>query len=149
MNDIRLNGILKRFKPLTNIFIGVFGKNELKATSYPFCLISNESNYGTKGTHWVALYFDVAGNCDYFDSYGQPPKKEIQDFMNKHAKSIQVNTKQFQSIDSDVCGQYCIYFLTKRALHHSMHEILSVFNENRHNENDVYVLDFIHNKFNC
>ena len=113
MNDIRLNSILKRFKPLTNIFIGVFGKNELKATSYPFCLISNESNYGTKGTHWVALYFDVAGNCDYFDSYGQLPKKEIQDFMNKHAKSIQVNTKQFQSIDSDVCGQYCIYFLTK------------------------------------
>ena len=30
-----------------------------------------------------------------------------------------------------------------------MHEILSVFTEIRHNENDVYVLDFIHNKFNC
>ena len=103
MNDIRLNSSLKRFEPLTNIFIGVLGKNELKAASYPFCLISYESNYGTKGTHWVALYFDVAGNCDYFDSYGQLPKKEIQDFMNKHAKSIQVNTKQFQSIESDVC----------------------------------------------
>ena len=79
----------------------------------------------------------------------QPPKKEIQDFMNKHAKSIQVNTKQFQSIESDVCGQYCICFLTKRALKHKMHEILSVFNKNRRNENDVYVLDFIHNNLNC
>ena len=69
--------------------------------------------------------------------------------MNKHGKGIQVNTKQFQSIDSDVCGQYCIYFLTKRVLHHKMHEIISVFNENRRNENDVYVLDFIHNKFTC
>ena len=149
MNDIRLNSILKCFKPLTNIFIGVFGKNELKAVSYPFCLISNESNYGTKGMHWVALYFDVSGNCDYFDSYGQPPKKEIQEFMNKHAKSIQGNTKQFQNIDSDFCKQYCIYFLTKRALQNKMHEILRVFTENRCNENDVYVLDFIHNKFNC
>ena len=147
MNDIRLNSILRRFKPLTNIVIGVFGKNELKMTSYPFCLISNESTYGTKGTHWVALYFDVAGNCDYFDSYGQPPKKEIQDFMNKHTKSIQANTKQFQRIDSDGCGKYCIYFLTRRALQHKMHEIVSLFNENRHNENDVYFLDFIHNKF--
>ena len=27
--------------------------------------------------------------------------------------------------------------------------ILSVFNENRRNENDVYVLDLIHNKFTC
>ena len=98
MNDIRLNSILKCFKPLTNIFMGVFGKNELKAASYPFCLISNESNYGTQGTHWVALYFDVVGNCDYFDSYGQAPKKEIQEFMNKHVKHIHVNTKQFQSI---------------------------------------------------
>ena len=105
MNDIRLNSILKRFKPLTKIFIGVFGKNELKAASYPFCLISNESTCGTKGTHWVALYFDVVGKCDYFNSYGQPPKEEIQEFMNKHVKSIQVHTKQFQSIDSDVCGQ--------------------------------------------
>ena len=149
MNDIRLNSILKHFKPLINIFIGVVGKNELKATSYPFCLISNESKYGTKGTHWVALYFDVAGTCDYFDSYGHPPNKEIQEFMNKHAKIIQGNTKQFQSIDSDVCGQYCIYFLMKRAFNHKMHEILSVVNENRCNENDVYLLDFIHNKFSC
>ena len=59
MNDIRLNSILKRFKPLTNIFIGVFGENELKGTSYPFCLISNESNYGTKGTHWVAVTISI------------------------------------------------------------------------------------------
>ena len=69
--------------------------------------------------------------------------------MNKHAKSIQVNTKQFQSIESDVCGQYCIYFLTKWAVKRKMHEILSVFNENRRTANDVYILDFIHNKFNC
>ena len=123
MNDIRLNSILNRFKPLTNIFIGVFGKNELKAASYHFCLISNESDFGTKGTHWVALYFDGVGTCDYFDSYGQPPKKEIQEFMNKHAKNIQVSMTQFPSIDSDVRGQYCIYFLTKRALQHKMHEI--------------------------
>ena len=115
---------------MSDIFIGVFGKNELKAAPYPFCLISNESNFGAKGTHCIALYFDIAGNCDYFDSYGQPPKKEIQEFTNKHAKSIHVNMKQFQSIESDVCRQYCIYFLTKRALQHRMHEILSIFNEN-------------------
>ena len=29
-----------------------------------------------------------------------------------------------------------------------MHKILRVFNENRRTENDVYVLDFIHTKFN-
>ena len=69
--------------------------------------------------------------------------------MGKNSKSIQVNTKQDQSIDSDLCGQYCIYYLSKRVINHKMHEILSIFNENRRKENDVYILNYIHNKFNC
>ena len=73
MNDIKLNYLMKRFQP---IFRGVFGKNELeniKIIGYPFAVISNESDFGTRGTHLVALYFDVYGNCDVFDSYGGMP----------------------------------------------------------------------------
>ena len=63
--------------------------------------------------------------------------------------NIRINDKQLQSYGSDVCGQYCIYYLSKRALHHSMNNILNVFDEDRRLDNDRYVLDYVHNKFNC
>ena len=56
MDDIKLNYIMRRYRP---IFRGVFGKNEfkdIKITRYLFSVISNESDLGTRGTHWVAIY---------------------------------------------------------------------------------------------
>ena len=85
----------------------------------------------------------------YLDSYGRPPKKEFQKFIEINSKSIQINAKQHQSKDSDVCGQYCICYLSKRVINPKMYEILSIFNENKRKENDLYVLNYIHNKFNC
>ena len=94
-------------------------------------------------------YFDVKQRCDYFDSYGQPPEKAIQEFMEKHANSIEFNTGVSEYRIRCLRTILYIYFLLKRAMKHRMHKIISVFNENRDNENDVYILDFIHNKFNC
>ena len=125
MNDIKLNYLMKRYQP---IFRGVFGENELeniKITGYPFAVISNESDFRTRGTHWVALYFDVNGNCDLFDSYGGMPIPDIRRFTDKHMNfgcgyggiacgKLRVNRKQLQNYNSDVCGHYCIYFLSKR-----------------------------------
>ena len=125
MNDIQLNYLMKRFQP---VFRGVFGKNELeniKFTGYPFSVISNESAVGTRGTQWAALYFDVYRNCDFFDSSGGMPKSDIRRFIDKHTTfgcgyggiacgKLRVNRIQLQSYNSDVCGQYCIYFLSKR-----------------------------------
>ena len=65
MDDIRLNYLLSRYKPLKGIFKGVFVRNELKAALYPFCLVSKESDFGTKRIHWVSLYFDANRSCDY------------------------------------------------------------------------------------
>ena len=86
------------------------------------------------------------------------PLKKVVLFMNfradaklgkKTQRVFMLNTKQYQSIDSDVCGQYCIYYLSKRAINHKMEEILSIFNKKKRKENDVYVRTYIHNKFNC
>ena len=116
MNVTKLNYIMRQYQP---IFRGVFGKNELDAiqlTGYPFCLISNSSDFGKKGTHWVAIYFDVSGNCDYFDLYGDITIADIRLFIGKHTGDggkLEMNRKQIHSFRSDVCCQYCIYFLSK------------------------------------
>jgi len=77
LNNTKLNYIMRKYRP---IFRGVFGKNEfkdIKITGCPFCAISNESDFGTSGTHCVAVYFDVYGNCDYCDPYGDIPVAEM------------------------------------------------------------------------
>ena len=159
MNDIKLNYLMKRFQP---IFRGVFGKNELeniKIIGYPFAVISNESDFGTRGTHWVALYFDVYGNCDVFDSYGGMPIPDIRRFIDKHTNfgcgyggiacgKLRVNRLQLQNYNSDVCGHYCIYFLSKRITEkRPMEKILAIFNEETKLENDKFVYDYVVNKF--
>ena len=61
MNDTKLNYVMRNYRP---IYRGVFEKNELtdiKIAPYLFCLISYESDFGTRGTHWVAIDFDVYG----------------------------------------------------------------------------------------
>ena len=128
MNDLKLNDILNTYKPTSVIFSGVFGKNELKPiTRFPSCMIVNESNFGTRGTHWVPLYFDVNGNAEYFDSCGQTPVPDISKFIASYTRGyVKANKLQFQSNGSDVCGQYCIYYLVKRCTNNSMEKILSV-----------------------
>ena len=78
------------------------------------------------------------------------PVPDIVLFIRRYAKGIiQMNKRQIQSLGSDVCGQYCIYYLSKRAVNQTMNQIINVFNEDRRRDNDIYVLDYVHNKFNC
>ena len=111
--------------PLSNIFRGVFRKNELKSltiTGYPFCIISNESDFGTKGTHWVAIFFDVHGNCDYFDSYGQMPVPDIGRFIRQCAKGTYTIEWETTSKSWIGCVWTILYFLSFKTGPSSINE---------------------------
>ena len=63
-------------------------------------LIFNYHNSNQKGIHWVAYFKKY-----YFDSYGLPPLKEIENYVEEY------NKLQMQFDDLEYCGQLCIYFL--------------------------------------
>ena len=46
---------------------------------------------------------------------------------------------RFQAVDSDVCGQYCIYYIEQRELGRSMMDLCRDFRIHRHRENDEFV----------
>ena len=48
-----------------------------------------------------------------------------------------------------MCGQYCMYSLSKSIEKRPMDKILSVFNEDNRLENDRFVLEYTHNIFSC
>jgi len=85
-------------------------------------MVFNTDPHNKSGEHWISLYIDCVGKnigqpCIYFfDSVGDPPPKEIKDFIDDTRKS---SNKNYTYIENDVehqsgnteCGVYCLHFL--------------------------------------
>ena len=101
-------------------------------------IVFNLDKTGEPGSHWTSLFVDNDPECIrqgqhkmyYFDSTGNPPNKQIHDFIlliarvqiknnpaikNERERTIEVyvNTTTHQKGNSE-CGVYSIYFLIKK-----------------------------------
>jgi hypothetical protein len=113
-------------------FAGVFPSDMLpNKITFPFSAVANTDPSSKPGRHWVAFHFDSEGNGEYFDSYGKPPcNTALFNFLidkNVKCETPDANPVRLQGFDSDVCGQYCIAFLMKRARGKSMQDIVESF----------------------
>lgn len=88
-------------------------------------VINLDSIHGP-GTHWVC-YYKKNNICYYFDSYGLPPPKEFDEYVQC---DILYNTYNIQKEKEYICGQLCIYVLYGLLVEKiSFHEILiSLYN---------------------
>lgn len=73
--------------------------------------IINLGNNSIGGTHWCALF--IEGDTGfYFDSYYAPPEDILINKLIGHIKNLIYNDYfQFQGINEQLCGIYCIVFL--------------------------------------
>jgi hypothetical protein len=103
-------------------FLGVFASNKLpKNVPSGSSLIVNYSKAGERGSHWVAMRGLNTHNTEYFDSYGFDPDDEdmllgettnFKDYLKKHSIGRYTTNKiNFQSLNSDVCGEYASWFI--------------------------------------
>ena len=107
--------------------------------------IVNCCNRYYRGEHWLALYQDGRDALEIFDSYGLNP--DIYNIVLPQAVVITYSVKQLQSINSNYCGQYCLYFCYYRARGYAIDDIISVFS-NDYNNNDDYIYDIVKRLFN-
>jgi hypothetical protein len=115
----------------------VVAQDELKMPeSFPSCVISNTMPKTHKGLHWVAFFFKNKHSIEFWDSYGKSPKH-----YNFIFKIRQSNKMILQSYNSDVCGLYCIMFLSLRANGVSFLKIKKMFSKNTFS-NDCIVLTY-------
>jgi len=90
--------------------VGEFSKDRLPLHVYPGGYVINlQDHKAGEGTHWVAL---VVGkkSTTYFDAFGFPPPQDVIHFIQNHVP-IEWSGQQIQSIQSGVCGSYCLAFL--------------------------------------
>ena len=128
-------GVIKEFG-------GVKAADEISTVNgnIPPFFIFNTDPAHLPGTHWVAMY--VNNNVpEFFDSIGKPPSyyhKSFEYLLVNRGPAYRYNSQRLQGRDSEMCGQYCVYYVWMRNRGYSMKEIVNSFSENlAHNDKIV------------
>ena len=150
MNTVQITRALRHDPITSKTFCGVFPSDKLPQAieKYPCGFVANTDPNNKPGIHWVSFYFPTEKKGEFFDSYGHPPefyRDSFGDFLEKY--SYEYNTRKLQSAWSDVCGQYCMFYLSHRARGHSMNKIVHLFDNNTMS-NDNKVFTFVNKHFN-
>ena len=112
---------------------------------YPGSYVVNTNPSTAPGEHWVAMLFNNPRSAKFFDSYGlHPIVYGLTDFLDSHSSSWDYNSKTLQSLISEVCGHYTVYYILFRSRGSSLSEILTHFSSNI-SLNDKTVERFIQN----
>ena len=151
MDTVQLTLVLRKDKYTRGVFQGVYPSDKLptSVSSFPALFIANVDDSNKPGSHWVAFYFTKDREGEFFDSYGLPPSnysKTFTRFLKNNSNSWIFNTVTLQSINSKVCGHYCLYFALFRSRHVNMTKIVHRFSGNKR-RNDFLVKRFIEKRF--
>lgn len=82
-------------------------------------IVYNLDKHNQSGSHWVAVFMDFGkrNEISYYDSYGQLPPKNINDFLKSVKKQfnsqLKYNRKRHQYGGSE-CGMYSMNYLIER-----------------------------------
>ena len=151
MNTAQIINALEQDPITRKTFCGVFPSDKLPQTvdKYPCGFVANTDASNEPGTHWVAFHFPSEQRAEFFDSYGQSLdyyRDSFGDFLDKQSYEWDFNNRKLQGAWSDVCGQYCIFYLSHRARGQSMNKIVQLFNNNTM-LNDAKVSQFVKRHF--
>jgi len=118
---------IKRVLGHLRAFKGVYSVDTLPTPPPDGLIVCNLDASHRPGTHWVAIYIASTGEREYFDLLGHRPPKLLETYLNRWLKQWSFNNRQIQSVSSDVCGFYCVYFCILRAKNITMHAIVASF----------------------
>lgn len=147
MNTLQIEEILRKHQITRSCFIGCFAADEIssdkflnKMIKYPFSFIVNTDVASMPGEHWVAFYIRSPNIVEYFDSLAGIPNNHMGQFLGKFNKIIK-NEYNLQNPFTNVCGQFCIYFIIKRCSgQHFKHIIKFLY---KMKNPDKYVHNFV------
>ena len=151
MDTNQLYNILSKNRIIKRYFLGVFAANEIPCNIYsvPCIFIANTDVSSELGTHWVCIYIDSNMQGYFFDSFGRSPcyykHYHFSNFLDNNSNSWIYNTIQLQSLQSSVCGQYCIAFAYYICRGQSITKFLSYFTRNKL-LNDIHIDSFVNER---
>jgi hypothetical protein len=102
-----------------NSYLGTYSSDNCPKLSPNQAVIFNNKPRGFLGEHWLCYYKDDHGTLNYFDSYGIPIEVAAKNGLIFHdvieylatEKAVKYSNVRLQSLLTQTCGQFCIYFL--------------------------------------
>lgn len=134
---------------IKNYFRGVFSKTEFENHYLNYCIpdmlnifiVNSQNDYGA---HWLLFSVNKSGKNIFFDSFGKTP-----DYYNfKIAeKNWEMLNFRCQSLDSQICGLYCIFVAFWICMDKTLNHIAVKFlSKEDLKQNDALIIQFIKNK---
>jgi hypothetical protein len=116
---------------------------------FPFCIVVNSDRSDMPGSHWIGLYCNNKNSSVVFvDSYGQGINFYdivIKNFVESIGNGLIENRVPLQSWNSDVCGEYVIWFMYKLFNGCCLMTLYCNFGKNRI-LNDILVKKFVRSR---
>ena len=134
----------------SKMFRGVFAADQIPDSLDPLpagCIINTDPQ-NLPGHHWVALYQTTPDVLETFDSYGKDLHFYSSEHFSQLAKRHRIISQmhQLQSPTTTVCGQYCMFFLLRRASMEPYSHIIHLFTDNK-SSNDSMVCQYVNHHF--
>ena len=112
-----------------------------------YAYIVNTDPDGKPGRHWLALWTE-AEDCELFDSFALPlqtykDSDPLRYWIERHYNRCERNARPVQSITTQTCGYYALFYLMMKANGHSMEDFLSLFKEDDFLFNDNLVASWL------
>ena len=125
---------------------GVYCRDDKYKIKNGCYIINLDSNKIMEGTHWTAFYKD-GNTINYFDSFGFPPPEDTLKQLKNNCTNGFYNDIEYQSLNTNTCGLFCIYFLlcmvNKYSFYDFLYNVLQPF-KTSYNEDLIHKL-FIDN----
>lgn len=107
-----------------------------------FSVVFNESKHNDAGSHFVCAYA-TEDKIYYFDSMGLNLENDyIKMFILSCGRTAVLSNVQIQSLNSNMCGFFCICFLLYMSLGMDFKKFFNCFSADL-KLNDIIVIDFI------
>lgn len=140
MYEDMVKSILARHSNTKKIFLGVFARDEIPDNpTFPSCFIVNTDPRDQPGEHWLALYFNESGFCEFFDSLARSPSYyNLANYLNKSSTGWTWNRRRLQSDASDFCGFYAVLFLLYRSENRLSHFFNEFYFKHYNNDQKIF-----------
>lgn len=125
-SNIEIDDYLKKYK----LYGGCYSCLHLPKIQNKIYIINQDLNPHGHGTHWVLVSNIEPHRIIYFDPFGLSSNIPIDKFMKTSHKPIYYSNEDYQNINSQACGYYCIYCAEQLCKGRKFNDILKDFTKN-------------------
>lgn len=146
LSNEQLDYLASKHPSLEHVYRGALPSDGLPRkleTQFPLAFIVNTDPTGEPGTHWLALWMDEDA-CQVFDSFALPLQSypgvdPFIHWLDRHCKNITTNRQSVQSVTTQTCGYYALFYLMLRSVGGTLEEFLNNFKPHDYLANDRLV----------